>query len=76
MMVRFDKIFWRQISAAGLTVVAHSILTGSPEESMIIFWIYVSILMLQEWIFDRNERRAYAEAHRTAAAEHSARRRA
>lgn len=56
-MVRFDKIFWRQISAAGLTVVAHSILTGSPEESMIIFWIYVSILMLQEWIFDRNKRR-------------------
>ena len=57
MLVRFDKIFWRQASAALATVIIHSVLTGSPEESMIILWSYITVLMVQEWLLDLRERR-------------------
>lgn len=57
MLVRFDRIFWRQASAALTTVVIHSALTGSPKESMIILWFYITVLMVQEWILDLRERR-------------------
>lgn len=55
-MIDFQKVFFRQVIAAFITIAIYAILTGELKDAMIFTWMYVGILMFQEYIIEKRER--------------------
>lgn len=56
-MIDFQKVFFRQVAAAFITIAVYALLTGELKDAMIFTWMYVCILMLQEYFIDKYERK-------------------
>ena len=54
-MIDFQKVFFRQVSAAFITIAIYAVLTGELKDAMIFTWMYVGVLMFQEYIIDKHE---------------------
>lgn len=56
-MVDFEKVFFRQVSAAVITIAVYTILTGELKSTLMFLWFYIGILMVQEYIIEKIEGR-------------------
>ena len=69
MQVKFETIFFRQITAAGAATVIYSLLFGTAADALGPLFIYGLALCLQDWVFDeiRGRRRHRDHGYRNAA---------
>lgn len=53
MMVRFDKIFWRQLIVAAAVTALYRIAGWDVREPLAVFFMFAAGLCLQEWAIEK-----------------------
>lgn len=58
MMIRFEQIFWRQITAAGIAIAVYAMFFGSMADAIGPLFIYGLVLCMQDWRIDKIRERS------------------
>ena len=74
MMVKFETIFFRELTAAAAITALYGIAGWDMREPLAVFGMFAAGLSLQGWVIGKWEVRKHAKAHRSADGKHSARR--
>lgn len=64
-MIDFQKVFFRQVAAAFITIAVYAVLTGELKDAMIFSWLYVGILCFQEYFITKWEEKRTGRERKT-----------
>lgn len=64
MMVRFDRIFYRITSSAGMVILMYIVFGWDVREPCAAFGFLISVICLQEWMLEKKKALMLGKAKR------------